>query len=66
MFDIGLKRENMGKIFLSQTKRARALIFGMLHHLVDLYHFFEIMPLGPKMPPSRGHILYIGLYREKL
>ena len=23
------------------------------------------MPLGPKMAPSRGHMFYIGLYREK-
>ena len=34
---IGLYRENYEKIFLSETIRPRALIFGMKHHLVDLY-----------------------------
>ena len=24
------------------------------------------MPLGPKMDPPRGHMFYIGLYKEKL
>ena len=37
MFYIGLYREVRGKIFLSETIRPRALIFGMKHHLVDLY-----------------------------
>ena len=37
MFYIGLFRENMKKILLSETIRPRALIFGMKHHLVDLY-----------------------------
>ena len=34
MFYIGLYRENMEK-----NTRPRAVIVGMLHHLVDLYHF---------------------------
>ena len=37
MFYIGLYREIHGKIFLSETIRPRALIFGMYYHLVDLY-----------------------------
>ena len=36
--NIGLCRENIKKIFLSETTRPRALILGMKHHLVDLYH----------------------------
>ena len=34
---IGLYREKHEKIFLSETIRHRALIFGMKHNLVDLY-----------------------------
>ena len=37
MFDIGLYRGKHEKSFLSETIRPRALIFGMYHHLVDLY-----------------------------
>ena len=37
-FYIGLYRKTQ-KIFLSETIRPRALIFGMKHHLVDLYQF---------------------------
>ena len=34
---IGLYREKHGKIFTSEIVRPRALIFGMKHHLMDLY-----------------------------
>ena len=27
--------------------------------------FVQIIPQGPKMAPPRGHMFYIGLYREK-
>ena len=37
MFYIGLYRENGKKIFFSETTEPRALIFGMKHHLVNLY-----------------------------
>ena len=37
MFYIGYDREKNGKIILSETKRPSALLFGMQHHLVDLY-----------------------------
>ena len=37
MFYIGLYREQHEKIILSEATRPRALIFGMLYHLVDLY-----------------------------
>ena len=42
------------KIFLSETIWPRVLIFSMLHHLVDLYQVFQIMPLGPKLAPTLG------------
>ena len=51
------------KIFLSKTRRRRLLIFGIKHHLVDLYQV-QIIGLGPKMALSQGHMFYIGLYRE--
>ena len=46
MFYIGLYRENLKK-----SSRPRALMVGMLHHLVDLYHVVKILVLGPKMVP---------------
>ena len=36
-FYIGLYMEKNEKIFLSETTRPKALVFGMKHHLVDLY-----------------------------
>ena len=33
--------EKHGKIFLSEIIRPRALIFGLLHHLVDLYKVYS-------------------------
>ena len=39
MFNIGLHRENMKKIFLSETTRPRVLIFGINHQQVDLYMY---------------------------
>ena len=38
------------KIFLSETTRPRALIFGMLTST----KFVQIIPLGPKLGPSQG------------
>ena len=66
IFNIGLYREKHEKIFLSETVRPRALIFGMNHHLVDLFtKFIQIMPLGPKLPRTGDHMFYIGSYKEK-
>ena len=64
IFYKGLYREKHGKIFLSETIRHRTLIFGMYHHLVDLYQVCLKMPQGAKMARPRGHMFYIGLYRE--
>ena len=52
------------KIFLSETTRPRALIFGMKHHLVNLYQVCLNYFPGAKNGPPRGHMFYIGLYRE--
>ena len=44
MFYVGLYRENVKKkIFLSETTRPSALLFGMQYHLVELYQVcFEL------------------------
>ena len=66
MFNIGFYRQNMKKIFLSQTMRTKVLIFGMYNHLVDFYQVCSNCPPGAKnCPVPGGHIFYIGLYREK-
>ena len=67
MIYIGLYREVHGKIFLSETMRPRALILGMQHHLVDFYQVCSnYAPGTKKWPCPRGHMFYIGLYRENM
>ena len=51
MFYTGLYREKMKKIF-SETTRPRALIFGMLHHLVDLNQVCSNYAPGAKNGPA--------------
>ena len=60
MFYIGLYREQHERIFLSETTRSRALIFGMLYYLVDLFQVYSNnIYLGPKMaPPLGSHVLH--------
>ena len=56
MFYIGLYREKDETIFLSETTMPRALIFGMKHHLVNLYHicsnYISEAYIGRKMKQS--------------
>ena len=67
MFYIGLNREKHEKIFLTETTRPRVLIFGMKHHLVDFYQVCSNHTPGAKNAPHPGgHMLYIGLNREKV
>ena len=54
MFYIGLYREKHEKIFLSETIRHRALIFGMYHDLVDLYQVCSNYATGAKIGPTPG------------
>ena len=57
MFYIGLYRESI-KIFLSETTRPRALIFGMKHHLVNLWIVCSNYIPGDKNgPPPGSHVL---------
>ena len=56
---IGLFRENMKKIFLLETIRPRALIFGMRSHLVDLYQNCSYDPPGIQMGlPGGSHEMH--------
>ena len=54
MLYIGLFREKHEKIFLSETTRPRALIFGMKHHLVDLQKVCSNYTPGAKNGPALG------------
>ena len=64
MLYIDLYREkHEKKIFLSETTRLRALIFGMKHHLVDFYKVCSNYSTGAKKDPPEGHRFYIGFYR---
>ena len=62
---IGLCRENHEKIFLSETTRPRALIFGMKHHLVNLYQVCSNYIPGAKNCPAPGVTCFKYLYWEK-
>ena len=62
MFYIGLYNGKYDKIFLSETTRTKALIFGILHHLVDHYQIYSnYAPGGQKWAQPGGHI---GLYKN--
>ena len=66
MFYIVIYRGKHETIFLSETTSSRALIFGMKHHLVNLYQVCSNYFAGPKMAHPEGHMFYIGLYRENI
>ena len=57
MFYIGLYREN-NEIILSDTIRLRAFIFGMKHHLVNLYQVCSNYIPGAKNGPAPGLICF--------
>ena len=54
MFNIGLYRENMEKLFLSETIMPRALIFGIYHDILDLYQVCSNYASGAKNGPTSG------------
>ena len=66
MFYIGLYRENVKKLFLSETTGPKALISGMYYHLVDLYQICSNYSPGAKNGPAPEVTFYIGLYRENV
>ena len=58
--------QNVKKIFLSEITGPRALLFGMKHHLVDLYQVCSNDTPGAKNgPPHWSHILH-RLQRENV
>ena len=55
------------KKICSETIRPRALIYGMVHDLVDLYQVCSNYLTGAKIAQLLwGHMFYIGLYRENM
>ena len=52
------------KIFLSKITRPRGLIFGLQHHLVDLYQVCSNNAPGDKNGPTTRVTFYIGLKAE--
>ena len=65
MFYIFFYREKHEKIFLSETIRLKALIFGMKNHPVNLYQVCSNnIPWAKKGLAPGVTLFYIGLYRE--
>ena len=61
-FYISSYRENVIKIYLSETTRTKTLIFVMRHYLLDKYlEFVKLMPNGANNGPYPG--VHIGLYK---
>ena len=57
MFYIGLCSEKQENIFLSEIIKPRFLIFGMKHHLVDLYQVCSnYAPWAQTVSPCRSHV----------
>ena len=62
-----LKQGKREKIFLSETRRPRLLIFGIKLHLVDLCQICSNYSPGAKKWPGPGvHMFFIGLYRKNV
>ena len=57
--------KTLKKFFLSETIRPRALIFGMWHHLIDLYQVFSNYTPEAKNGPAPGsHVLHLLIWRN--
>ena len=65
MFYKGLYREKDETIFLSETTMARALIFGMKHHLVNLYQVCSNYISRAKNGPTPGVTCFTKAYIGK-
>ena len=66
MFYIALDMENKKKIFFSETRKPRTLIFVMLHHLVELFQVCSNYDPGAQNGPARGHMFRRGPSRENM
>ena len=60
MLFVGLYREKRGKKILSETVRPKALIFGLLYDLLDLYQVCSnYAPRAKNCPtPLGSHVLH--------
>ena len=66
MFYIGLHREKIKKIILSETTSHRALVFCMRHHLVDAYQVCSNYAPGTQNGPVLGsHVLHRLIFGKK-
>ena len=65
MFYIGLYSEKHEKNFLSETIWSRVLIFGMYHHLVDLYQVCSNYAPLSKNDPAPGVTCFTWAYIVK-
>ena len=59
--DINQHTDGNFKIFLSETTRPRSLIFGIYHHLVDLYQVCS-NDAQEKGPPRWSHVFHRLIY----
>ena len=66
MFYIDPYREKPLKVFLSETRRPRSLIFGTQLCLVDLYQDCSSYSPGAKNGPAQGPTFCIDLHRGNL
>ena len=66
VFYIGLYREIVKKIFLSETRRPRLLVIGIKLHLVALYQVCWSHSPGAKNDSAWGHMFYTGFYRQNV
>ena len=62
MLYIDLYREKREKIFLSETTRPSALIFGMKQHLVNFYQVCSNYTSGAKNGPAPGVTCFTKAY----
>ena len=53
------------RLFLTVPRACLQFVIVVFPDHTHLLFLFKIMPLGPKMAPSWGHVLYIGLYSKK-
>ena len=64
MFYIGLYRENVKKSSCLKPRDQEPCYLVLSITKWTSTKFVQIMPLGSKKIPPRGHMFYIGLYRE--
>jgi len=59
-----VRKMKLSKIFLSETTRPKAFIFGIKHHLEVLYQSCSNYAPWVKIDPAQGSQFYVELYNE--